>query len=61
MTGSYFAAKYKAKEKPLYGPEGSAEGKVDPNTHKAELSVELLQNFCLRQRVIKHSGSGGVF
>eukprot|EP00931_Biecheleriopsis_adriatica_P117283 TRINITY_DN92818_c0_g1_i1.p1 TRINITY_DN92818_c0_g1~~TRINITY_DN92818_c0_g1_i1.p1 ORF type:complete len:260 (+),score=68.32 TRINITY_DN92818_c0_g1_i1:47-826(+) len=25
----------KAKEKPLYGPEGSSEGKVDPNTHKA--------------------------
>lgn len=24
----------KAKEKPLYGPEGSSEGKVDPNTHK---------------------------
>ena len=23
-----------AKEKPLYGPEGSSEGKVDPNTHK---------------------------
>ena len=28
-----------AKEKPLYGPEGSSEGKVDPNTHKARANV----------------------
>jgi len=25
----------KTKDKPLYGPEGSSEGKVDPQTHKA--------------------------
>eukprot|EP00913_Durusdinium_trenchii_P020797 g19537.t1 len=31
----------KAKEKPLYGPEGSSEGKVDPNTHKAHAEHKM--------------------
>ncbi|CAE7918493.1 unnamed protein product [Symbiodinium necroappetens] len=34
----------KAKDKPLYGPEGSAEGKVDPNTHKAHTEHKLNQD-----------------
>ncbi|CAE7797759.1 unnamed protein product [Symbiodinium sp. CCMP2456] len=33
-----------AKDKPLYGPEGSAEGKVDPNTHKAHTEHKLNQD-----------------
>ena len=33
MSATTFASQ--AKDKPLYGPEGSSEGKVDPNTHKA--------------------------
>eukprot|EP00441_Pelagodinium_beii_P026133 CAMPEP_0197656802 /NCGR_PEP_ID=MMETSP1338-20131121/43421_1 /TAXON_ID=43686 ORGANISM="Pelagodinium beii, Strain RCC1491" /NCGR_SAMPLE_ID=MMETSP1338 /ASSEMBLY_ACC=CAM_ASM_000754 /LENGTH=259 /DNA_ID=CAMNT_0043232985 /DNA_START=50 /DNA_END=829 /DNA_ORIENTATION=- len=31
----------KAKDKPLYGPDGSNEGKVDPNTHKAHTEQKL--------------------
>ncbi|CAJ1462087.1 unnamed protein product [Effrenium voratum] len=31
----------KAKDKPLYGPEGSAEGKVDPKTHKAHAEHKM--------------------
>jgi len=31
----------KTKDKPLYGPEGSAEGKVDPNTHKAHTENKM--------------------
>ena len=41
MTVDHWSAP-QAKEKPLYGPEGSSEGKVDPNTHKAQ-QVALFQ------------------
>eukprot|EP00933_Yihiella_yeosuensis_P044757 TRINITY_DN40018_c0_g1_i1.p1 TRINITY_DN40018_c0_g1~~TRINITY_DN40018_c0_g1_i1.p1 ORF type:complete len:260 (-),score=73.24 TRINITY_DN40018_c0_g1_i1:153-932(-) len=31
----------KAKDKPLYGPEGSEQGKVDPETHKAHTEHKM--------------------